>query len=79
MVQTSNNVLNASMLELVTPHSLLAWQRVRVSMALAQSGQAWCDTMRFHASGTYANQYMVVDQNKFTPHHPLEDGTLWHW
>jgi hypothetical protein len=77
MVQTSNNVLNASMLELVTPHSLLAWQRVRVSMALAQSGQAWCDTMRFHASGTYANQYMVVDLNKFTPHHPLEDGTLW--
>lgn len=33
MVQTSNGVMNNSLLELVKPQSLLAWQRVRVASA----------------------------------------------
>ena len=39
MVQTSNPVLNNSVLADVKPESLLAWQRVRVAHALAHTGE----------------------------------------
>jgi len=77
MVQTSNDVLNQTLLDLVTPQSLLAWQRVRVANAIAQSGQEWYEIFRQHASGTYVNQYMIVDFSLFSPLTALRDGTLW--
>lgn len=77
MVQTSNGVPNNTLLDLITPHSLLAWQRVRVASLLATSGQEWYDAFRTAASGTYVNQYMVVDFKKFTAGAPLPAGTLW--
>ena len=54
-----------------------AWQRVRVASFLASTGKEWYDTFKTHASGTYVNQYMVVDFNRFTPRRPLQAGTLW--
>ncbi|CAE8581208.1 unnamed protein product [Polarella glacialis] len=77
MVQTSNNLMNQSLLELITPQSLLAWQRVRVASAIAHTGREWYETFRSHASGTYVNQYMVVDFKLFKPRTALEDGMLW--
>lgn len=77
MVQTSNGVPNNTLLDLITPHSLLAWQRVRVASLLATSGASWYGAFRTAASGTYVNQYMVVDFNRFTPGAPLREGTLW--
>lgn len=77
MTQTSNDVMNANLFELIKPQSLLAWQRVRVSNAIASTGKEWWQTFRTFASGTYVNQYMIVDFKLFTPGHSLRDGTLW--
>jgi len=77
MVQTSNNILNASLYDLVKPESLLAWQRVRIASAMASSGREWYEIFQRHASGTYVNQYMVVDFKLFKPRTALLDGTLW--
>eukprot|EP00038_Savillea_parva_P007022 m.167351 g.167351 ORF g.167351 m.167351 type:complete len:562 (-) comp12814_c0_seq1:149-1834(-) len=77
MVQTSLGVMNNTLLDLITPHSLLAWQRVRVASAIAKTGEEWYTTFKTHASGTYVNQYMVVDFNLFQPGEPLKAGTLW--
>ena len=77
MVQTSNGVPNSTLLDLITPESLLAWQRVRVASLLANTGEEWYTTFKTAASGTYVNQYMVVDFNRFTPSKPLQPGTLW--
>lgn len=77
MVQTSNGVLNSSLYDLIKPQSLLAWQRVRVASAMAKTGKQWYDVFKTHASGTYVNQYMVVDFNQFKPKTALKDGTLW--
>lgn len=77
MVQTSNNIINQTLLDLITPESLLAWQRVRVANAVASTGEQWYDAFKAHASGTYVNQYMVVDFKLFTPGQALRDDTLW--
>lgn len=50
---------------------------MRISHNVAKSGEEWFEAFRTHASGTYANQYMVVDFSRFTPGQPLRDGTLW--
>lgn len=53
MIQTSNGVMNSSLYDLITPSSLLAWQRVRVASAVARTGEEWWKTFKMHASGTY--------------------------
>ena len=78
-VQTTNGVVDKTVYEqgLIKPQSLLAWQRVRVASSMSSTGEEWRDHMRTHFSGTYANQYMVVDTKRFTPSRPLQEGTLW--
>eukprot|EP00301_Raphidiophrys_heterophryoidea_P026697 c9280_g1_i1.p1 GENE.c9280_g1_i1~~c9280_g1_i1.p1 ORF type:complete len:582 (+),score=118.61 c9280_g1_i1:45-1790(+) len=77
MVQTSNEVMNYSAYINIQPHSLLAWQRVRVAAVMAHSGSQWFDVFRRNFSGTYANQYMVVDLNMFVPNKPLQNNLFW--
>eukprot|EP00928_Gymnodinium_smaydae_P089142 TRINITY_DN73143_c0_g1_i1.p1 TRINITY_DN73143_c0_g1~~TRINITY_DN73143_c0_g1_i1.p1 ORF type:complete len:614 (+),score=131.30 TRINITY_DN73143_c0_g1_i1:129-1970(+) len=77
-IQTTNTVLDQSVYdEHVKPESLLAWQRVRVASAMSHSGREWYEHLRRHFSGTYANQYMVVDFKRFTPKQPIKADTLW--
>jgi len=77
MLQTTNNIFNTSLYKLVTPQSLLAWQRVRLANALASTGQEWANYVSQHNSGTYNNQYMVINYNNWIPGRPLQDGLLW--
>jgi len=76
-IQTTNTVVDHSVYEHVQPESLLAWQRVRVASAMAHSGREWHDVLKRHYSGTYANQYMIVDFKLFEPNKPLKPDTLW--
>ncbi|KAJ8387576.1 hypothetical protein AAFF_G00152720 [Aldrovandia affinis] len=76
MTQTTNNVFNTSLFFLVTPHSLLAWQRVRLAHALAHTGKQWAQTFSKYNSGTYNNQYMVVDLSKVSLGSRIEEGAL---
>ena len=41
MTQTSNGIMNNSLLDLITPKSLLAWQRVRVASAFSATAEQW--------------------------------------
>mmetsp|Transcript_29196 Transcript_29196/g.67200 ORF Transcript_29196/g.67200 Transcript_29196/m.67200 type:complete len:558 (-) Transcript_29196:11-1684(-) len=77
MVQTSNPVMNSSVLQSVHPQSLLSWQRVRVAHVLAETGKQWHEFFEEHYSGTYANQYMIVDFKLFEPGKALKDGLLY--
>ncbi|KAL0992957.1 hypothetical protein UPYG_G00101460 [Umbra pygmaea] len=76
MTQTTNNVFNSSLFSQVSPHSLLAWQRVRLAHALAHTGSQWASTFSRYNSGTYNNQYMIVDMKKVTLGHSLDEGAL---
>jgi len=77
MIQTTNSIYNTTLYKLVVPQALLAWQRVRAANAMAPDGQTWYNTVGRENSGTYNNQYMVINYNLFKPGQPLQNGTLW--
>jgi len=77
MTQTSNDIINHTVYDLIKPQSLFAWQRVRLANVVAQTGEQWKQYFSFHPSGTYVNQYMIVDFNLFKPGQPLDAGLLW--
>lgn len=77
VLETTNPSYNASAFDLVTPRSVLYWQRVMAANYLATSGAEWMELAGRHNSGTYNNMWMVVDYSRFTPGQPLVEGTLW--
>lgn len=68
VLQTTNHIFNDSILEIITPRSAVSWQRVRVANMLAANGSAWARFLARENSGTYNNQYMVVNLKRFVPH-----------
>lgn len=77
VLQTTNKIFNDELFEALTPHSVLSWQRVRAANFLADSGEQWVNILKKGNSGTYNNQYMVVDLKRFVPGEELRDGLLW--
>ncbi|CAK6443646.1 unnamed protein product [Pipistrellus nathusii] len=77
MLQTTNSVYNKTLRKLVTPESLLAWQRVRLANMMASDGEQWAQIFSKYNSGTYNNQYMVLDLKKVKLGHSLDTGTLY--
>ncbi|XP_037370205.1 phospholipase B-like 1 [Talpa occidentalis] len=77
LLQTTNSVYNKTLLKYVVPQSLLAWQRVRVANMMANGGKEWAEIFTRYNSGTYNNQYMVLDLKKVKPKHSLDNGALY--
>lgn len=77
MLQTSNNIYNTTLYDLVVPQSLLAWHRVRTANLLATSPRMWGQMLKQYNSGTYTNQYMVLDLKRFTPNVGFKEGALY--
>jgi len=76
MVQTTNGIMNKDLYKQVVPQSLLAWLRVRVANDKAATGAEWCGVIDSYNSGTYNNQYMVVDYSLFEAGQGLSPGLL---
>eukprot|EP00753_Platysulcus_tardus_P015584 PLAT5104.1.p1 GENE.PLAT5104.1~~PLAT5104.1.p1 ORF type:complete len:554 (+),score=259.67 PLAT5104.1:12-1673(+) len=76
MVQTTNGIYNKTLFSLVKPESLLAWHRVRLANAMAKTGEQWGATLERYNSGTYPNQYMILNYGQFTPGQGLLPGSL---
>jgi hypothetical protein len=64
VLETSIDVFKDRVLQEIRPQSVLSWVRVRVATQLAQSGSDWAGYYSRHFSGTYVNQWMVVDSNR---------------
>ncbi|XP_052031108.1 phospholipase B-like 1 isoform X2 [Apodemus sylvaticus] len=77
LLQTTNSVYNKTLLKLVVPETLLAWQRVRVANMMAEGGKEWAQIFSKYNSGTYNNQYMVLDLKKVILKRSLDRGTLY--
>lgn len=77
LLQTTNSVYNKTLLKLVVPETLLAWQRVRVANMMAQGGKEWSQLFSMYNSGTYNNQYMVLDLKKVTLKKSIDKGALY--
>eukprot|EP01084_Bolivina_argentea_P095043 170870_1 len=77
MVQTTNSIPNTTLYDDVTSSSLYAWQRVRIANALSRTGQEWYGHLARENSGTYNNQYMIINYALFERSKPLPDNLLW--
>jgi len=57
--------------------SVLEWTRSMVANRLAKTGAEWTKYLTMYNSGTYNNQWMVVDMKLFKKNSPLKSGLLW--
>lgn len=69
--------MNETLYKYVIPDSLFAWHRVRLANMVATTGKEWYETFEKHNSGTYTNQYIVVNYGLFKPNNALVPNTLW--
>ncbi|OQS03481.1 urease, partial [Thraustotheca clavata] len=76
VLETTNGVYNKTLYDQLTHRSILSWMRSKVANALAINGTTWATIFALHNSGTYNNQWMVLDLNKFEPFKGFGPGGL---
>jgi hypothetical protein len=64
VMETSNSIFNNKLYQLVVPQSLLSWQRTCVANRVAKGGADWAHIFKQFNSGTYNNQWIIVDYKK---------------
>ncbi|KAM3959356.1 putative phospholipase B-like 2 isoform 1-T2 [Aphomia sociella] len=68
---------NRTLFKLVQPvGQILEYARAMVANRLARNGKEWVEIFRKHNSGTYNNQWYIVDYNKFTASTPRSKGSV---
>ena len=78
VTETTNGVYNRTLFQNIQAQgSLPYFLRVVIANRLSTSGKDWVDLFSKFNSGTYNNQWMVVDYKKFAPQYGATAGTLW--
>lgn len=77
IMETTNDVMNMSLYQYVTLDTVMYWIRVIVATRMSSTGADWVKYFAMYNSGTYNNQWMIVDYKLFTPGESLVPGTLW--
>ncbi|XP_027059115.1 putative phospholipase B-like 2 isoform X2 [Pocillopora damicornis] len=57
--------------------TVLEWIRNLVANRLANTAREWVEIFSKYNSGTYNNQWMVVNYKQFVPNQPLAPDTFW--
>ncbi|GIL72060.1 hypothetical protein Vretimale_537 [Volvox reticuliferus] len=60
-METTNGIYNKELYDLIQPKCVLMWQRAQVANFGAREGSEWVDLFGRQNSGTYNNQWMVLD------------------
>lgn len=76
VMETTNGVFDPSLYALVTPESVLCWLRSSIANLVATDGETWAATFSKYNSGTYNNQWMVVDTKRFVVGEGFQDNGL---
>jgi len=83
VMETTLDVMNLTLYyQHVTVNTVMYWIRVTVANRMATTGQQWSQIFGLYNSGTYNNQWIVVDNKLFTSsksrdYSKLAPGTLW--
>lgn len=78
IIETTNNIFNTSLYDVLSPRTLLYWQRVMVASRIAKNGKEWAETFERYNSGSYNNQWMILDLKKYQKgENELKDGTFY--
>ncbi|XP_068619215.1 putative phospholipase B-like 2 [Battus philenor] len=80
--ETTISNSNRTLFELINPMTVMEYIRSMVANRLATDGRQWTEIFRQHNSGTYNNQWYIVDYNKFKPSQgksrgSVQKGLLW--
>ena len=59
--ETTNSVHNHSLFDKLKPNSLMCWMRTMVANRLTDDGYSWTQTFKKFNSGTYNNQFHILD------------------
>jgi hypothetical protein len=74
VIETTNDLLNVKLLDLVKPESVLSYLRALLANQLARDSPDWARLFSKYQSGTYTNQWMVMDLSKFEANSKPKDG-----
>lgn len=77
VIETTLNNYNDDLYKVCTPKSLFTWVRAYRASWVATNGSDWASTFILHNSGTYNNQYVIVDSNKLERGKKPEKDLLW--
>lgn len=69
-LETTIGNKNPALWKYVQPNCVLEWLRNVVANRLALDGDTWADIFKKFNSGTYNNQWMIVDYKAFVPGRP---------
>jgi hypothetical protein len=78
VMETTNSIYDTSLYKLLKPQSLLAWMRVAIANRMSRSAKEWVDVFSNYNSGTYNNQWIVLDAKRVsTSRNSIGDDALW--
>jgi hypothetical protein len=78
VIETTSGIFNMSLYDNLSEDSILTWIRVMVANRLAGSASDWAEIFATYNSGTYTNQWIVVDYKKYKAgSHTLAPDTVW--
>ena len=67
VTETSHSIRNGELYKKLTPKTVSCWIRSVVANTLATDGASWGELFGYMHSGTYNNEWQVIDTAKFTP------------
>ena len=76
-METTHGNYNNMLWAHFSSHSVVEGIRTMVANRLASTGQEWCQYFAQNNSGTYNNEWMIVDYKLFEPGEEPVDNTLW--
>ncbi len=76
VLETTIGNSNVDLWKYVTPETNLYWIRNMIANRLSVTGENWARWFSLHNSGTYNNEWMIVDYKQFMAGEPLKDGLL---
>lgn len=78
VAETTNHVFNTSLFDLLTPESLLCFMRTMIALRLSDTGKEWADIFQKLNSGTYNNQFHILDLKLIdTDQKKISEGALY--
>ena len=77
VIETTMSIFNLDLYEFVQPKSIYTWFRALLAMWTTDNGKDWTETFIKHNSGTYNNQYLIVDMKKFKRFEKPSKDLIW--
>eukprot|EP00931_Biecheleriopsis_adriatica_P081218 TRINITY_DN54552_c0_g1_i1.p1 TRINITY_DN54552_c0_g1~~TRINITY_DN54552_c0_g1_i1.p1 ORF type:complete len:617 (-),score=89.13 TRINITY_DN54552_c0_g1_i1:165-1748(-) len=76
IIETTNGITNDALFGKISSASVLSWVRALVATSLATDAMMWASLFSTANSGTYNNQWMILDLKLFEAHRPIRSNTF---